>query len=551
MKVLLIQPPIRDFYRTSIRTQPIGLAYLAASLQARGHAVEILDCQTAEKSSVPIPPELAYLKDYYPFDDRSPFKLYSGYYHFGMGWAEIGRRIEEAQAEVYGISSAFTPYHGEALEIAGIVKRGDSKRIVVMGGAHASCDPQGVLASPLVDYIVLGEGEYRFPLLLEQLEHGRIKKEREGIDGIGYRREGEVRINPLETLVQDLDALPHPARELLDLDQYRIRRQRATMLITSRGCPQRCAYCSAHLVMGTAFRGRSAEGICHEISECRKRHGITVFDIEDDNFAFDKRRAKRLLNLIIAAFGQEGLQLSAMNGVSFISLDRELLSLMKQAGFRELNLSLVSVDPLIREEMRRPGGMEGFDEIAAEAARVGLHVIAYAILGMPGQTVAEMVATLIYLMGRRILIGPSVYYPTPGTSLFRRCQQEGLLPPAFSPWRSSALPIETAEFNRLDIVTLLRLARLINFLKGRMDKKELEEGMTWKELYQALKAQGKEKHPGWRELVLLLMNERCFFSLRTDLAAGPPLAKVATSRKVLDTFFQDAWDAPILKDRGA
>jgi len=549
MKILLIQPPIRDFYRTSMRTQPIGLAYLAASLTAHGHSVEIFDCQTERKRSVPLPPELAYLKDYYPFDDRSPFKLYSGFYHFGMGWEESGRRIEDAQADVFGISSSFTPYHSEALEIARIIKQGDSTRIVVMGGAHVSGDPYGVLASPHVDYCVLGEGERRFPLLLEQLEEGSIQGLK-GIDGIGYRVDGAVHINPLKTFVQGLDDLPHPARGLLDLDRYRIKKQRATMLITSRGCPHGCAYCSTHLVMGTAFRGRSPAGIIHEMRECRKRYGITAFDIEDDNFTFDKARAKRLLNLIVDTFGQGCLQLTAMNGVSFAALDGELLRLMKRAGFQEVNLSLVSVDPAIKEEMQRPGGMAGFDEIVAEAIQVGLNVVAYAILGMPGQTVAEMIGTLIYLMGRRVLIGPSVYYPTPGTSLFQRCQQGGLLPPSISQWRSSALPIETADFCRLDIATLLRLARMINFLKGMMDTGELEEGLTWRGLSRLLKDLLKEKNPGWSELLALLINERCFFSLRPDRAGGQSIARVATSSRVLGHFFKNAWDAPILKSRG-
>ncbi len=550
MKILLIQPPIRDFYRTSMRTQPIGLAYLAASLTAHGHSVEIFDCQTEKKRSIPPPPELAYLKDYYPFDDRGPFKLYSGYYHFGIGWAEIGRMIEDAQADVFGISSSFTPYHGEARELARIIKQGDSRRIVVMGGAHVSGDPHGVLASPHVDYCVLGEGEHRFPLLLEQLEEGSIQ-ELKGIDGIGYRVDGTVHINPLKAFVQGLDDLPHPARGLLDLDRYRIKKQRATMLITSRGCPHGCAYCSTHLVMGTAFRARSPEGIVHEMQECRQRYGITAFDIEDDNFTFDKARAKRLLSLIIDSLGTEGLQLTAMNGVSFASLDGELLCLMKQAGFQEVNLSLVSVDPAVKEELQRPGRAGGFDEIAAEATGVGLNVIAYAILGMPNQTVAEMIDTLVYLMGRRVLIGPSVYYPCPGTVLFDRCQQGDILPPHISQWRSSALPIETTAFNRLDIATLLRLARVINFLKGRMDRGELEEGMTWKKLSQMLQDTVKEKRPGWRELLALLINERCFFSSRLDPTGGSSIARVATSSRVLDCFFKDAWDAPILKSRTA
>ena len=207
MKILLIQPPIQDFYQTSIRTQPIGLAYLAASLQKHGHEVEILDCQTEKKRSIPIPSELSYLKDFYPFNDRSPFKLYSGYYHFGMSWDEIRRKIEDSKADVFGISSNFTPYHGEALEIARIIKEWDRRKIVVMGGAHVSCDPDGVLKNPLVDYVILGEGEIRFPLLLEQIEKGKIGKIEE-IDGIGYRVNGEIRISPLKNFVKDLDSLP-------------------------------------------------------------------------------------------------------------------------------------------------------------------------------------------------------------------------------------------------------------------------------------------------------------------------------------------------------
>jgi len=242
MKILLIQPPIRDFYQTSIRTQPIGLAYLAASLQTHGHEVEILDCQTTKKRSVPIPSELSYLKDFYPLNDRSPFKLYSGYYHFGMDWDEIRKRAKDSKAEVFGISSSFTPYHGEALEIARIIKEWDGKKIVIMGGAHVSCDPEGILKSPWVDYAVLGEGEIRLPLILEQIAKGKVAEIGE-IDGIGYRVKGEVRINLLKNFVKDLDNLPHPAREILDLDRYQMEKKRSTMIITSRGCPQGCAYC--------------------------------------------------------------------------------------------------------------------------------------------------------------------------------------------------------------------------------------------------------------------------------------------------------------------
>lgn len=562
MKILLIQPPIRDFYQTAIRTQPIGLAYLAASLKTQGHEVEILDCQTKKKRSIPIPPELFYLRDFYPFNDRSPFKLYSGYYHFGMGWDEIRQRIEDSKADVFGISSSFTPYHREALEIARIIKEWDRGKIVVMGGAHVSCDPEGVLKNSFVDYAVLGEGEIRLPLLLEQIEKGRAGRI-EMIDGIGYRLDGEIRINPLQSFIQDLDSLPHPERELLDMDRYQMKKKRSTIVITSRGCPHGCAYCSAYLVMGGSFRARSPEAILQEMMECRKRYDIQIFDIEDDNFTFDKERAKRLMVLIIETFGEGTLptagrvELSAMNGVSFASLDGELLRLMKRAGFKTINLSFVSIDPLTKESMRRPKTTTGFDKILEDAEQVGLRVIAYAILGMPGQTFEEMVDTLIYLMGRRVLIGPSVYYPTPGTPLFEKCKENGFLPSHPSQLRSSALPIETENFNRLDIITLFRLARLIDFIKGKMDEGELSEGMTLEELFHVLEDQRhapsamrfasykKNNTITWVDLLLLLFKERSFFSLSLDSGGRTDVMKLESSKKILDYFFEKAWGRPI------
>ncbi len=566
MKILLIQPPIQDFYQTSIRTQPIGLAYLAASLKSHGYEVAILDCQTEKRRSVPIPPELSYLKEFYPFNDRSPFKLYTGYYHFGMGWEEIRRRIQESKADIFGISSSFTPYHGESLEIARTIKEWDRRKIVVMGGSHVSCDPEEVLKSPFVDYVVLGEGEVRFPLLIKKIEKKDLKKITE-MHGIGYRKDGEIRINPLRTFIQDLDALPHPARELLDLDRYRIKKKRSAMLITSRGCAHRCAYCSAHLVMGTSFRTRSPEDILKEMTECQNQYGIEVFDIEDDNFTFDQERAKRLMALIVENFGEGILELSAMNGVSFASLDGELLKLMKKAGFKTINLSYVSTDPSTKQRMGRPSPAVDFDRILKEAEQVGLNVIAYAILGMPGQTIEEMADTLIDLMGKRVLIGPSIYYPTPRTPLFEICNRDGILPPNPSQWRSSAFPIETKEFNRLDLVTLFRLARVINFIKGKMDEGKLEERMTWGELLQVLEEKRKVEDEvrrytpcilsfasgdkgeaiNWIDLLLLLFKERSFFSLRKVSGSEMAMAKEKSSKEVMDYFFEKALERPILK----
>ena len=287
--------------------------------------------------------------------------------------------------------------------------------------------------------------------------------------------------------------------------------------------------------------------------ECQKQYEIEIFDIEDDNFTFDQKRAKQLMNLIIETFGEGKIELSAMNGVSFASLDGELLGLMKKAGFKAINLSYVSTDPSTKERMKRPEPTTPFDKIIKEAEQFGLGVIAYAILGMPDQTIEEMVDTLIYLMGKKVLIGPSIFYPTPGTPLFERCEKEGILPPYPVQWRSSAFPIETKEFNRLDLITLFRLARMINFIKGKMDGRELEEGMTWKELCQGLKGkvkvEVKDKQMTRRDLLLMIFEEKSFFSMRKGSGGKISVERENSSKKVLDYFVENAWERPILKSR--
>jgi radical SAM superfamily enzyme YgiQ (UPF0313 family) len=566
MKVLLIQPPIEDFYYTPIRTQPIGLAYLASSLHSEGHEVAILDCRTGRMREIPIPPELSYLKDFYPFNDRSPFALYRGYYHFGMNWEEIRQSMVQSDADVYGISSEFTPYHGETLKVADMVKAWDSRKIVIIGGAHVSADPEGVLQNPLVDYAVVGEGERRLPLLLKALEtSGSVA----AIDGIGSRRNGIVTIRAANSFIEDLDALPYPARALLDPYIYRVGKKRSTMIITSRGCPHRCAYCSAHRTMGTAFRARTPLHVVEEMKECREKYDIQTFDIEDDNFTYDQQRAAEMLRLIIQTFGEEALEISAMNGVSFASLNGELIDLMKRAGFRTINISLVSTSDSLRSAMGRPLGVAAFNTVLDAAEKAGLNVVAYAILGMPGQTIQDMVDTVGYLMGKQVLIGPSIYYPVPGTALFDTCRKEGVLPRCTSQYRSSAVPVETGDFSRIDLITLFRLVRALNFIKGKIDEKVLPEGIHLRDLVLLLREKGgvkdapeihstfattgrlirKGEAHSWQELLFLLLAERTLFCLQKTSDGSIIAAREVQSRKVIEHFLERLWLAPIRGSR--
>jgi hypothetical protein len=257
-----------------------------------------------------------------------------------------------------------------------------------------------------------------------------------------------------------------------------------------------------------------------------------------------------------------------MNGVSFASLDGELLTLMRRAGFDTVNLSFVSTAPSLKKQMGRPTTDVDFGEILKKVEQAGLRAIAYAIFGMPGQTIEDMIDTTLYLMKERVLMGPSIYYPTPKTPLFERCRDEGILPSTTLQWRSSAFPIETKEFDRLDLVTLFRLTRVINFVKDKMDHGEIEEGITWRDLFhvvtekqrtwtgrgqyrtgETLNPSHKDEKTAWLILLLLLFRERSFFGLSRDHGGKISIMTIKSAKRVLDIFFERAWNEPVVRSQ--
>jgi anaerobic magnesium-protoporphyrin IX monomethyl ester cyclase len=484
MKILLIQPPVEDFYQTSLRTLPVGLLYLAASLRCAGIDVEILDCQaTMHKHVLQVPPEFAYLKRYYQPGNLSPFKLFSHYRHYGLPWEEIREHIQQSHADVIGISSLFTPFYREALHVAALAKAVDPTRPVIMGGAHVNACPAQVLADPHVDFVVLGEGERTLPELVSALEDNRSAAI-SSICGVGYKTRGKLVVPEHGDLIEDIDTLPLPARDLIDPARYTLGGKRVTMLITSRGCPYHCTFCSIFLTAGRQFRTRSISGIINEMQLCREYFGTEIFDIEDDNFSFDQKRAAAILSAIREEFDDQGIELLAMNGISAANLSESLVQEMQRTGFRALNLALVTSDKQRQRATKRPGSTPHFDRVVQKGAEVGLEMVNYLILGLPDSRLEEMLTSIVHLMERPVLIGPSVFYATPGTESYRQCLERGLLTsPELAFQRSTCFPVETLHFTRLDLVTLFRLCRVLNFVKARLDAQPGGAGeYTWDDL---------------------------------------------------------------------
>ena len=458
-KILLINPPIQDFYQTEIRQQPLGLKYLQAMLDQAGYHVLLLDCLAARKKrTISVPKHFNYLKQYYPAHDLSPFKLFAHYQHFGLSFPEIAEQIRQMKPDLIGISANFTPYFDMAIETAKICKSIFPDAPIVAGGHHATAVPDSVLKHEFFDYVIMGEGEERFLKLIAILSQNNLSALKY-LDGIAYRIENKIVINPLKTFIEDIDQLP-----VLEI------KKDIGMLITSRGCPKNCSFCSISKVMGKKLRFRSIDSV---VAEMRNgiENGVRQFDFEDDNLTINKNHATELLQEIIRHFGSCNLTLSAMNGLLADTLDEELIHLMKTAGFEWLNIPLVSGDPGIQKNLNRNQSCEKFSTTISLAQKHGLKVVAYLILGLPEDTVDQMLDDILFLAELPVLIGPSIFYPPPGSETFFQCVKKGLITGAdFSLYRSSAFSVETENFSRRDLVTLFRIARVINFLKKLIDQ---------------------------------------------------------------------------------
>ena len=301
MKVVLINPPQFGKYAQP----PMGLALLAAVLEKEGFDTRIVDANAQ-----------------------------------GLGPEEVAPLV--ADADAVGLT-AMTPTIGAAIEIAGQLKSVKPDLPVILGGAHATLLPEETLASaPGVDIIVRGEGEKVFPDLLRSLES---KQTVDNIPGISYRKDGEVIDTAGATTNIDLNSLPFLAYHLLPWRRYRPhpphgRASPFAAVITSRGCPYHCSYCSKP-VFGSKFRAQSAERVVEEIAYYQEKFGIKELAFYDDVFTLDGKRAYAIAENIL----RRGLKVHWTCETRVNLVNKELLHSMKRAGCYAIAYGIESASP--------------------------------------------------------------------------------------------------------------------------------------------------------------------------------------------------------------
>lgn len=399
MKILLIYPP----GKTSFITPPLGLMYLAASLRKAGHQPQILDF-LLEK-----------------FDKDSLFRI-------------INQGIE-----IIGIS-AVTPLIDNAISLANLIKQKFPEKIIVFGGPHPTLLPKETLERcENIDFIVKGEGEERLNSLIDYLEG---KKKEEELDGIALRRKGEIIELPQKKYIEDLDNLPLPARELVPIEKYseilESEEKPATTLIASRGCPFHCIYCSKP-IFGNIFKGRSPENILKEIEFLKEEYKIREIIFYDDIFTFNRERIIKLCQLLIEK--KLNIRWKCETRVNFI--DEELLKVMKKAGCYLIGYGIESGNQRVLNILRKGTTIAVIEKAIKMTKKVGIGVLGYFMLGIPGETEKEIKETINFAKSLDIDYALfSIATPYPATELYHIAKSLGKIPKT---WENSFYTLVNSE----------------------------------------------------------------------------------------------------------
>jgi anaerobic magnesium-protoporphyrin IX monomethyl ester cyclase len=395
VRALLINPsyPFEEFPRLLVT-----LPYVASALRAEGHEVEILDLLLARTT-----PE------------------------------KIERRMLRLRPQVVGITSV-TLNHHIAEDIARAVRAVDPTVPIVMGGPHVSFEVEGSFRSldGALDYIAIGEGEHTMVELVRALE-GRM--ELRDVRGLAARdpHTGKVARSAPRPLEDDLDTLPEPARDLVPLSRYLAFDSHAS-IVTSRGCPYECIFCSAPAWTGRKVRYRNPS-LCVDEIEQLAALGFTEITIEDDLFTLYRKHFLAVCGELIKR--KTGIRWNAFSRVDTIT--PEIVGTMAEAGCQAICFGVESGNQEVLDLVKKSSNLAKVKEAMRMTQGVGISALASFIIGLPGETAETLRKTVEFANSLRdefgSLYGFHILAPFPGTEVRERAAEYGL-EILSSDWRS-------------------------------------------------------------------------------------------------------------------
>jgi len=385
MKTLLVFPALRSIYGIP-NYPPLGLSYLSASLSKSRIEHDVID-----------------LRLYSNWEDKFTKKISEGF-------------------DIVGIT-ATTFGFDQVEKLARIIKEISPNSLVVLGGAHPTLINDKILKkNKNIDFIIVGEGEHAIVELCQSITK---KLDLKKIKGLIFRKGDKVTSNINGFWNCDLDNLPFPDYDKFNLNEYHgdtsftgiIKKRKILPILTSRGCPFECIYCSVYLASGNIFRVRSPENVVNEIEFMKKKYNAGIFDFLDDNFTLDVERAKKICKLIIDK--KLKIQWGPPNGIRVDKIDEELVKLMKKSGCNGIALGIESVDDNVLKKLKKHTTFKQIENAVYLFKKHKIPIKAFFLIGSPGGSKEEVKKSFEFAFKNKIEEARfSMLTPYPGTELF-------------------------------------------------------------------------------------------------------------------------------------
>lgn len=357
---------------------PLNLAYLAAIAEKNGHVVQLIDGE-AEQLTV----------------------------------SDIVNRVKEFSPDLIGLT-ATTPMFHIATEYAWAFKKVFNTPIVA-GGPHVTFFREKIFHE-CFDYFVIGQCENTFGLFLNTLAD---KKDVSMIPGLLFRKNGSNIFTGENPQITALDDLPSPARHLLKLDLYSVGtlkgRKKYTSIMTSRGCPFKCVFCSTS-IYGSRVRRRSLENAITEIRHVINDLGIDHFYFLDDTMTLDRKYMLAFCDEI----KKQGLKFTWEGGTRANLVDEELIAKMAECGLIRISFGLESADVEVRKIIKKGVPLESYVTANKLTNKYGIETINSVMLGLPGDTYETIERTISFVRNARPLKHATfgIAIPYPGSEMY-------------------------------------------------------------------------------------------------------------------------------------
>lgn len=318
---------------------------------------------------------------------------------------------------IFGIS-CLTINIGRGLEIARLLKAKYPDSKVILGGIHPTALPEETLNAGGVDIVLRGEGEETLPLLYDAIKNGQSYSD---IEGISFKEDNKTIHNPSHPLIKNLNAIPRFPYELFDVNKYNL-----GFVITSRGCPHNCIFCSQGLILGRKYRFRLAEAVIEEIDLLINRYHQQSIGFFDDDLLANRERVELLCESIIQNGFNAKAEFSCQTRAD--NVDQEMLSVLKDAGFTSLGLGMETGSERLMKLLNKGETVRDNIEAVKLIKRMGFRISGFFLFGLPSETNKERFET--YQLAKQLKLDYAKFnniVPYPGTRLLEIARKEGSL----------------------------------------------------------------------------------------------------------------------------